>query len=48
MSNEEKMDHLNWYWDLIMLSSEALGSQEFEGYQFYEDWRRDIKGGVGL
>lgn len=46
MSNEEKSEMLDWYWYLVMLSSWALGAYDFESYQFYEDWRRDIKGGV--
>ena len=41
-----KLDYLQWYWDIIGLSTDALAQQDFESYQFYEDWRRDIKGGV--
>lgn len=45
-SSAIKLDFLNWYWDLVDLSTQALGVQDFEAYDFYENWRRDIKGGV--
>jgi len=44
----ERSEMLQWYWDLINLSTEALGAQEFDDYAGYEDWRRDIKGGMLL
>ena len=39
-------DALAWYWDLIMHSSDALVAYDFEAYEFYEEWRKAIKGGM--
>ena len=42
----EYIEALNWYWDLIMLGSWALADYQFEDFEFYEDWRRAIKGAM--
>ena len=41
-------EYLGWYWDLVMSSGDALASQSFDEYEFYEEWRRAIKGGCQL
>lgn len=42
----EYQEALQWYWELVCVSSDALAGYEFDGFQFYEDWRRDLKGGM--
>jgi len=40
----EYSEALNWYYDIVHLSTMALGLQDFDDYEFYEDWRRALKG----